>query len=375
MNELLSDVKRILVIGGEGYSLINFRLPLLQAMVDKGYEVHAIATGDEETARKLQGAGIFFHKVPLSRHSLSPLNDLIYFIRLYKKIKKIRPAICLAYTIKPVSYGIIAATLSGVKNRYALITGLGYVFISNDMKAKAVKCIVRFFYRAAFYFSQGVIFQNSDDQECCVKTKLVKQENTYVVNGSGIDLNYFKPGPFPEKLTFLMIARFLPEKGIFEYLEACALLKKQHPEVRCCLVGYIDNPLSGITNTTIETWQAHGIECLGRQDDVRNVLSETSVYVLPSYREGTPRSVLEAMAMGRPIITTDTPGCRQTVEEGKNGFLVPIKNSEALYQAMLRFVNNPLLIYAMGKASLAMARVKFDVIKINKDMLTIMKLI
>lgn len=364
--------KRIVVIEGHEPSVLRSRLSLLQAMTKKDYEVHVIAPKDEKTKNILQENKIQFHALNNNRHSVSFLDNISYFLKIYRKIKEINPTMCLTYTIKPGIYGIIAAACANVKKRYAVITGLGYSFIATGIKANIVKTIVSCLYLISFKLCEKVIFQNEDDRNYFCQLKLVKKEKTAIVQGSGIDLTYFTPQPFPKNLSFLMIARFLPEKGIFEYIDACKRIKAEYPQIRCCLIGYIDNAFCGISHSTIETWQEHGIEYLGKQEDVRDALSETSVYVLPSYREGTPRSVLEAMAMGRPIITTDAPGCRQTVEEGKNGFLVPIKNSEALYQAMLKFLNNPSFIESMGHESLLMARKKFCLDKINTDMLGIM---
>ena len=374
MKKIEQPLNRVLIIGGHGLSLINFRFHLLEALVRKGYDVHAIGSNEEGVCEKLHSINVTFHPVDLNRQSASILNNLIYAFTLYQLIKKICPDVCLSYTIKPVIYGTLAAFFAGVKDKYALITGLGYAFIATGVKATLIKTAVCFLYKLAFSFCKRVIFQNEDDRNYFCQLTLVNKAKTNVVNGSGVDLSYFVPAPFPEKLTFLMIARFLPEKGIFEYIKACRQLKKLHPKIRCCLVGYLDSHLANITDKTIQTWESYGIENLGKQSDVRFVLQESSVYVLPSYREGTPRSVLEAMAIGRPIITTDAPGCRQTVEDGKNGFLVPVKNSDALYQVMLKFVNDPTLIMTMGAESLSIVREKFDVHKVNEVMLGIMQL-
>lgn len=375
MKKIDQSLKRILIIGGLGSSLINFRFHLFQALVKKGYEVHAIGSNEAGVREKLNSLSITFHPVNLNRQSVSIIANLKYVFTLYQIIKKIRPDICLSYTIKPVIYGTIAAFFAGAKERYALITGLGYAFIATGVKAALIKMAVCLLYKLALSFCKRVIFQNEDDRYYFCQLKLVDKTKTNVVNGSGVDLSYFVPAPYPEKITFLMIARFLPEKGIFEYVEACRHLKMQYPEVRCCLVGYLDSHLSNITNETVRLWESYGVENLGKQTDVRPALQDSSVYVLPSYREGTPRSVLEAMAMGRPIITSNAPGCRQTVEDGNNGFLVPIKNSEALYQTMLKFIHDPSLVAKMGAKSLLLVREKFDVHKVNEAMLGIMQLI
>lgn len=374
MKKIDQSLKRILVIGGHGLSLTNFRFHFLEVLVKKGYDVHAIGSNEEGVREKLNSISVTFHSIGLSRQSISIVGNLIYAITLYQLMKKIRPEVCLSYTIKPVIYGALAAFFAGVKDNYALITGLGYAFIATGGKATLIKTIVCLLYKLALSFCKHVIFQNEDDRDYFCQLKLVNKVKTNVVNGSGVDLSYFTPHPFPEKLTFLMISRFLPEKGILEYAEACRRLKIKYPEIRCCLVGYLDSHLANITEETICLWESYGIENLGKQTDVRPALQDSSVYVLPSYREGTPRSVLEAMAMSRPIITTDAPGCRQTVEDGKNGFLVPIKDAATLYQAMLKFVERPSLVATMGAESLSMVREKFDVWQVNEAMLRVMQL-
>ncbi len=368
------NMKKIVIIGSAGSLLVNFRFSFMKELIAQGYEVHAIASDDAGVDQRLSQEGVIFHPLPINRHSLSITDSVRYFFQLRGILKAIKPAICLAYTIKPVIFGMIASRVLGIKYRYSLITGLGYAFIARGVKAKLIFSAARFLYRLAFSFSKKVIFQNNDDREYCCQLRLLEKSKAEVVNGSGVDLSYFLPTSFPEQLTFLMVARFLPEKGIFEYVDACIKLKKLYPNVRCCLVGYIDNLSAGISETDIQSWQTMGIEYLGKQEDVRLALSDASVYVLPSYREGTPRSTLEAMAMGRPIITTDTPGCRETVVDGVNGFLVLVKNSDALYEAMLRFIHAPSLIAKMGQESLQIVREKFDVNKVNQDMMRIMGL-
>jgi len=363
---------KILIIGSAGSLLVNFRLSLMRFLLARGYEVHAIASNDAGVEETLQKNGIVFHPISLDRHSISVVSIFSYWKHLRHTIKKINPDICLAYTIKPVIFGTIAAKMLGVKYCYALITGLGYAFVAKGIKAKSIFLAVSFLYKIAFHYCHTVIFQNKDDQNYCCQLGLVSNEKTAVVNGSGVDLSHFLPTIFPATLTFLMTARLLPEKGIFEYIDASSKLKKQHPNIRCLLVGYIDNVSAGITSRDIQEWEKAGIEYLGKQDDVREALSLASVFVLPSYREGTPRSVLEAMAMGRPIITTDVPGCRETVIHDCNGFLVASKSSDSLYEAMLRFVQHPHLIAQFGQESLRMVQEKFDVNHVNQDMLKIL---
>lgn len=367
-------MERIVIIGSEGSLLVNFRLSFMKLLLEKGYEVHAIASDQPGVRDVLQECGVHFCALNVNRHTLSIFNSIKYCAQLRYIVKRIKPDLCFAYNVKPVIFGIISAKSLGLKRNYALITGLGYPFIAKTLKARLVFSFVSILYRIAFKFCRKVIFQNGDDKKYFCKLNLLQEEKAGVVNGSGVDLSYFRPALFPNKLTFLMISRFLPEKGINEYVKACAALKQQYSNVRCCLVGYIDNTFAGIRESDIRSWEKIGIEYLGKQQDVRLVLADASVFVLPSYREGTPRAVLEAMAMGRPIITTDAPGCRDTVVNGLNGFLVPIKDSDALYQIMLRFIHDPSLISKMGKESLRIVNEKFDVDRVNQKMLEIMDL-
>ena len=195
------------------------------------------------------------------------------------------------------------------------------------------------------------------------------ERETHIVNGSGIDLDHFAPAPLPEKPSFLMIARLLKDKGIREFAAAAKRLKADHPDVPITLVGYLDPSPDSLTQAELDDLIGHGIDYKGALADVRPAIAEASIYVLPSYREGTPRSVLEAMAMGRAIITTDAPGCRETVEHETNGLLVDPRNSEALYEAMLRLLREPDLAARMGPRSRAIAEAKYDVHKVNAEMI------
>ena len=234
------------------------------------------------------------------------------------------------------------------------------------------------FYRFSIKWGEKVFVYNKDILSFLKKNKLIKDENKAIlINGSGIDLNYFKVTPLPSVPDFLMIARLLSDKGIYEFVSAAEVIKSEHPDIRFKLVGWIDNANpTAISKEELEEWIQRGtIEYLGKLDDIRTAITESSVFVLPSYHEGIPRSVLEAMSMGRPIITTDAYGCRETVEDGKNGFLVPVRDSKSLATAMGHFIKKPNLILSMGKASRIMAEERFDVRKVNKIILSTMKLL
>jgi len=371
--------RRILVIAGLNRSLINFRGPLIKALCDAGLEVHAAApelTANPVVAGKLQEWGVTCHDVALQRAGINPVSDLQGLVGLYRLMRDISVDAVLGYTIKPVIYGTFAAWLARVPRRFALITGLGYAFTGEATgKRKLIQQVARRLYALALGRAERVFFQNPDDQALFRELKLVPARvPSTVVNGSGIDLSQFQPAALPLKQTvFLLIARLLGDKGIREYVAAAREIRKRHPEVVFRLVGAVDDNPDSVSTEEVESWQQDGtIEYLGRLDDVRPAIEGCSVYVLPSYREGTPRTVLEAMAMGRAIITTDAPGCRETVVDGDNGFLELVKSVDEWVEAMQRFIDKPELVTQMGGRSRQVAENKYDVHKVNQMMLSAM---
>jgi glycosyltransferase involved in cell wall biosynthesis len=225
-------------------------------------------------------------------------------------------------------------------------------------------------YRRALRRADIAVFQNPDDRQEFTRLGLLPDRlPTGIVNGSGVDLDHFQPAPLPDRVSFLMIARFLKDKGVREYGEAAARLKRSHPEVEVALAGWLDESPDAIDAADLVRFAAAGLTLLGRLEDVRPAIAASSVYVLPSYREGTPRSVLEAMAMGRAIITTDAPGCRETVIDGDNGFLVPPRDAESLHQAMLRFVEQPEIAGPKGLRSRRLAEEKYDVAEVSRALM------
>lgn len=372
-------IMRIAVIASVPRSLINFRGPLIRALCDAGLEVHAIAPGfdnDERTRCQLASWGVIVHDVSMQRTGTNPIRDCKTLISLYHIFRKIRPNLVLGYTIKPVIYGALAARLAGVPKRYALITGLGYSF-TGEAKGKRglVQQLVRSLYRWALKGAELVFFQNPDDEAEFRELELMALNvPSKVVNGSGVDTSSFSVASLPEPPTsFLLIARLLGDKGVREYVAAAERVREQYPHVVFRLVGDIDPNPNSITRKELGSWlEAKHIEYLGRLDNVRPAIAACSVYVLPSYREGTPRTVLEAMAMGRAIITTDAPGCRETVLEEDNGFLVPVKSVKALVGAMERCIQEPDMVRKMGKRSRQIAEERYDVYKVNAVMLEAM---
>lgn len=377
------NVNSIFVIANSSSSLIGFRKPLLLALLKEGITVHVAAPDLDRgnaVTEELSQIGIITHNIPMERTGINPFADLKTLFALYQLSRKIRPDIVLGYTVKPVVYGTIAAWLAKVPHPYALITGLGYAFQESvdNRKRKVIRSLLQGLYRFALKRTDGVFFQNPDDEALFRERKILAEKvPSFVVNGSGVGLDEYPKTPInSEKIRFLFIGRLLGDKGIREYLEAAEIIKKRYPDVEIDIVGPLDINPDAIQQSELDRWVTGGvINYFGKLKDVRPRIAEASVFVLPSYREGTPRSTLEAMSMGRAIITTDAPGCKETVIDGENGFLVPVKNSELLVNAMEKFILNPELIKSMGKKSRMIAEEKFDVKKVNQQMLQGMELL
>ena len=367
---------RILIVSHYARSLINFRGEMIKWMAGLGHEVFAAAP-EAGFSKKLEAIGATYLQYPLQRTGLNPLQDLRSLLALIRMMKKIKPDIVLSYAIKPVIYGSLAARLAGIKNIFSMITGLGFVFISGGVKQKALQSIVGLMYKTAFKGNRAVFFQNPDDEKLIKDLGIIKNKTkTVLINGSGVDVDkYYFALPCKQPLSFLLIARLIWDKGIGEFVEAARLIKNKYQGVTFSLLGPYDSNPAAIKPDDVSAWVKKGIvEYLGSTDDVRPYIADASVYVLPSYREGTPRSVLEAMSMGRPIITTDAPGCRETVENGVNGFLVSVKSTHVLAEVMEKFIRNPDMIEQMGVESRRIAKEKYDVHKVNKVILSTMGL-
>lgn len=365
----------ILVVASFPDSLVRFRGALLDALVARGHTVHVAAPGlsiDDPVGCVLREKGVVVHGISMRRTGMNPVSDVISLLDLYRSCRSIRPTCVLAYTVKPVVYGLWAARLAGVPRRFALITGVGYAFAEQGGGLSLLlSAVVRHLYSNALRGASRVFFQNPDDQRLFWDLKVLPPTvPATIVNGSGVDLTTFTVTSLPSSLRFLMIARLLGSKGVREYAEAARRVRRDHASVDFGLVGWIDEGPDAIRADELDVWVADGtLEHLGRLEDVRSAISDCSVYVLPSYREGTPRTVLEAMAMGRPIITTDAPGCRETVEEGENGFLVGVQSIDDLEQAMRKFITDPELASRLGARSRQIAEDRYDVRKVNAAML------
>jgi glycosyltransferase involved in cell wall biosynthesis len=362
-------------MGGLARSLVNFRGHLLKRLCAQGHDVIACAgDADHDVKKQLQAWGVRFMPVPLTRAGRNPLQELRVIRDLSRVLAEVRPDVFFGYTIKPVIYGGWAAAAAGVPRRMALITGLGSAFLPRDWKGRALRRVVVELYRSALSRYDRVVFQNPDDCNEFVGRQLVQSHQIARVSGSGIDLCEFPIAPLPDdRPRFLLIARLLRDKGLLEYAEAARRVKQAFPDTVCQLLGPPDENLSAIPVPQVREWETTcGLDYLGQTSDVRPSIAGCNVYVLPSYREGVPRSTQEAMAMGRAVITTDVPGCRETVVDGRNGLLVPSHDSSGLADAMIRLASDAVLRSRMGQESRRLAEQRFDVHRINDDLVDLM---
>lgn len=371
---MIADTKtKFLLIASFPESILTFRGSLIASLLSRGLDVNVAAPGlpvGNALRGALEAKGVQVHNIPLQRTGINPIKDSLLLWRLFLLIRTTQPDFVLGYTIKPLIYGSLSAWLARVPHRYALVTGLGFAFTGE--RRGFLRFLIKRLYRLAFGKADKVFFQNPDDQGLFRELGILAHKTpSVVVNGSGVDLTDYGVVPLPDSPPkFLMIARLLGDKGVREYAKAAREIRNGNPDIRFGLVGWIDVNPDAISKAELDAWVEEGtIEFLGRLDDVRPAIADTTVYVLPSYREGTPRTVLEAMAMGRPIITTDAPGCRETVIDGENGFLVPTHSVDDLVAAMQKFIDDPALAERMGKRSREIAEDKYDVHKVNAVML------
>lgn len=361
----------ILINASFAPSLVNFRGDLIRELVSRGHRVHVTGPDMSDDLRiALRAMGSEPHSMPLERNGMNPKADLCYCRAQVALQRQLRPDLVLNYTIKPNIWGSIAARLTGCK-AVSMVTGAGYLLLDgNGIKRRLIQMLAKRLYQAALSGNEVVIFQNDDDVADFVGARIVQPRQVRTVRGSGVNLAHFRRVSLPAEPVFLMIARLLRTKGVQEYAQAAEQVRATYPEARFLLVGMQDASPDGIDPADLARWQARGLEYLGELTDVRPAIAASSVYVLPSYREGTPRSVLEAMAMGRPIITTDVPGCRETVQSGSNGLLVPARDPVALAGAMEQLILDPALRAKMGEAAYALAADRFDVEVVNRSLIS-----
>jgi glycosyltransferase involved in cell wall biosynthesis len=336
---------RILCVSNTAFYLHNFRLGLLRTLRDQGFDV-SLAAPEDSYAERLRSEG--FRLIPvkhLDRKGSNPLADLRFLLESYRLYKREKPDLVLHFTIKVNVFGAIAARLARTR-ALSTITGLGWLFINPGLKTRLGRAGYELLYRIALSFSSKVFFQNEDDRQFFVRKGIVNEQKSAWTPGAGIDTTHFCPGSLPPRdnggtaLVFLFIGRMLWDKGVREFADAARVVKQAYPAAAFHLLGPIDTEnRSAISQSVIDGWvNADVVKYLGHTDDVRPFIRDSAVVVLPSYREGTPRSLLEAMAMERPVIATDVPGCREVVEDGRNGLLVPVRDAQALASAMKQMI-------------------------------------
>lgn len=357
---------KVIVLGAYPDSIVGFRGKLIEKFVNDGHQVTVMtAQGSSEVIAEVEGLGAKFEAFPIQRNGMNPLADMETMLALTDAFKRIKPDKILAYTIKPIIWGGIAANRAGISEFYSMVTGLGYAFEAPSLKRKLVRNLVTNLYKYSLRFSKKVIFQNQDNLNTFVDFGIVEREKCHRVFGSGVDLSHYQKSPLPESQPhFLLIARILGDKGVREYYKAAKQVKEKHPDTVFSLVGPLDPSPDGIDQTEIDSWR-DVIDYHGSTNNVLPYIENCHIYVLPSYHEGIPRTVLEAMAVGRPIITTDAVGCRDTIKSGYNGLEVPVKNAEALASAMLTLLDQPECWHDMAKNSRSFVADVFDVNKVN----------
>lgn len=375
----------IAIIGTKAISIILFRKSLIKELVNKGYNVYALAIDyNDEQKKQVRNFGAEPVDYFISRSGLNPIKDILSLIRLIKILRKIDPNIVYSYFAKPVVYGTLAAKILRVPKRIAMLEGLGYAFttqnIKSDFRTKIIKIIQLFLYRHILPLSTHLFFLNPDDQhELLIKHK-IKVISSSVLGGIGLNLIEFNQSiPDKNNINFLFVGRLIREKGINEFLAAALIIKNKNNNnnISFTVLGDTEYTSPNSLHEDDLNWYIQNkiIEYHGHVSNIKDFINSSSVFVLPSYREGVPRSTQEAMAMGRAVITTDVPGCRETVVDGVNGFFIPPFNSSKLAERMQWFIDQPDEIVSMGNKSRIIAESKFDERVANKTILNVMGIV
>lgn len=378
----MNHSKKIVLIGTTGSSFYGFRADIIRELIINNHIVYAFTSEyTQECLDKIQALGAIPVTYQLSRGGLNPFADIYSFLQLKNLLREIQPNIVFSYFAKPVIYGSMAARFAKVPKIIGMLEGLGYTFTDQPegltTKTKIVRSIQVLLYKMAFPCLDKMIFLNPDDQYDLMEVYGLKAPEVHVLGGIGLNLAdypYIKAKSSPVK--FLFIGRLLKEKGVFELIQAIRMVKQKYPQAHFTVLGAIDHQNMGaLKQTELDQLLAEQLfEYPGYVTNVNKWITDCSVFVLPSYREGVPRSTQEAMAIGRPVITTDVPGCRETVEDGVNGFLIPRWDAEALAEKMCYFIENPEQVNIMGLESYKMAQEKFDAEKANSKLIEIMGL-
>ena len=377
---MVSNQQKVLISCSAAKSLLKFRGKLIEELLKTSIVyVFTPEIQDPNLRVTLQQMGIIIYENQLKRNNISISSDIEYIISLSKVVREVKPDVFFAYTFKPLIFGSIVASLFNVKTKVAMLTGLGYNFADSDKSFS--KSITQTLLKFSLRFNKDlkIVFQNEDDLHELMKRNILgKSSKTFVVNGSGVDLNFYtysKPNIKP--LRFLLIARLIKAKGVEEFFAAAKIIHQKYPALKFSVVGSFDDKQIDSINPGLyqEIINSEFIDFTGWVEDVRPYIEQSSVVVLPSYREGTPRSILEGMSMGRAIITTDTAGCRQTVNtdpEMTNGHLIKVKSVSDIVNSMEHFILNPEDVIKFGVNGRTFAEQKYDVDKVNKEMLKIL---
>jgi glycosyltransferase involved in cell wall biosynthesis len=348
-------------------SIVPFRGHLLRTLVARGHRVEVLApNANADDRAKIDRLGVACETYELRRTGLSPSEDFRTMWCLHRHFRTRTPDLAIFYAVKPSVYGPLAARAAGVSRRIVSTEGLGAAFTDigrgGSAKRTALRLVVSLLYKLSLYHADRAIFLNANDRDDFVRWRLLPRQKTRVVGGIGVDLSEYPQATPPQTpLVFLFVGRLLREKGIVEFVNAARSVRRVHPTARFGVLGAIDENPAAICADTLREWVESGVIEYHGHADVKPWLRKSSVFVLPSYREGVPRSTQEAMAVGRAVVTTDVPGCRDTVVDGVNGFLCAPRDALGLARNLCRFIENPDLVLEMGKASRRIAEERFDV--------------
>lgn len=366
--QVLSMAKRLVLIGNQGFSVVNFRGSLLKDLSERGVACFALAPGYTDATRSaVRELGATPIDLTLSRTGMDPFRDLFAYREISARIAEIRPDITLGYTPKPAILGTLAAKKAGVPKRFAMIEGLGWAFgaggtIMEELRRKVARGVSVALYRQALAATDNVFFLNEADVKDFEGLDLLRPGQAILLGGIGVDLDYWtRQRPKPATPAFVMMARMIRDKGVYDFVAAAQQLRRENMDARFILLGDLDLHPGAVRRSELQGWVEDGVLEWPGHVEPKPWLEESSIFVLPSfYREGVPRSIQEAMAMEMPIITSTVPGCRDTVEEGENGLLVPPRDPAALAAAMRKLAERPDLINEMGKNSRKIAKQRFD---------------
>lgn len=356
--------KKVLFVVNEANFFLSHRLPIALAIQKAGYQIHVAAPANITAQQKIKSHFFTFHALPLTRQGMNPLTELWSIFSLYRLYCRIQPQLVHLVTIKPVLYGSLAARIAKIPAIVAAITGLGYIFILNNSKAKLLRNLIRVFYWVGLKHNNiRVIFQNPEDRSMLLDMGVINENQAILIRGSGVDMQQFYPVPEQDTIPMVVLAsRMLWDKGIGEFVTAATILHEAGTKARFVLVGDTDsgNP-TAIPIEQLKAWKQEGfVEWWGRRTDMLSVFSQSHIVCLPSYREGVPKVLIEAAACGKPIVTTDAPGCREIVRNNINGLLVPLKDANALANALRNLIESPQLRQYMGQRGREIAETEFS---------------